>query len=539
MAVRTFYNYYRDYDAISPKAKKAASCVLSNPISKVKNEVSIFHSLVKAISYNWDDQGESSFANSKNKMLSTLSNLEASLSSYSQAEQAYVSLDKQLDLLKENTKKLYDKYKKEPRIEQYTYIDKYQINGVEYKKEVVRNDLFDADYREWEQSINKLHDKCHSMCESANEYINYLNSVNGTSVSSGSFSISFPNTQIVGMIDDLFDDWGSYGVDQNITHSVNYTIKDWSLIEPYLDLIYQKNSNFGLKYGWSLDNQDSFLNSSAFTEIGNILIDEFDGDLSKVSDILTGAFSRVPLSAYNDKEVVNYIISKYDYDEYESWRILDSMNNVGVCDYASFTSSILSEFKNKPEEFQKIFGFPMYVENDGKLVINDEMLMADIYISINSNSKISSKGQLVAGTNGEILSKNMRNLSDQYKIGCNSDTISQYFDSLDTKINYNCERVSVNNLGDDLSSYIDNCLNEDKQINIIVDCDETTFYSTDKDVYSPGTIKGNGYHQMYITLRDSNGVYLVNQGKKVYMLNKDLEEHAVAFDIVDIDLKGI
>lgn len=539
MDVRPFYNYYRDYDAISQKAKKAASCAINNPISKVKNEVSIFHSLVKAISYNWDDQGEACFLNSKNKMLSTLSNLEASLSSYTQAEQAYVSLDKQLDLLKENTKKLYDKYKEKPIIEQYTYIDKYQINGVEYKKEVVRSDLFDAAYREWGQFINNLHDKCHSMCESVNEYMNYLNSVNGTSVSSGSFSISFPNTQIVGMVDDLFDDWGSYGVDQNITHSVNYTIKDWSLIEPYLDLIYQKNSNFGLKYGWSLDNQDSFLNSSAFTEIGNILIDEFDGDLSKVSDILTGAFSRVPSSAYNDKEVVNYIISKYDFDEYESWRILDSMNNVGVCDYASFTSSILSEFKNQPEEFQKTFGFPMYVKKDGKLILNDEMLMADIYISINSNSKISSKGQLVAGTNGEILSKNMRNLSDQYKIGCNSDTISQYFDSLDTKINYNCERVSVNNLGDDLSSYIDNCLNEDKQLNIIVDCNETTFYSTDKDVYSPGTIKGNGYHQMYITSRDSNGVYLVNQGKKVYMLNKDLEEHAVAIDIIDIDLKGI
>lgn len=59
--------------------------------------------------------------------------------------------------------------------------------------------------------------------------------------------------------------------------------------------------------------------------------------------------------------------------------LLISINSVG-CGYAALTNSIFAQFTGKEEEFEEIFGFPMYTEDEnGNIDFNYEYLMLDIY----------------------------------------------------------------------------------------------------------------------------------------------------------------
>ena len=58
---------------------------------------------------------------------------------------------------------------------------------------------------------------------------------------------------------------------------------------------------------------------------------------------------------------------------------LATFNSVG-CGYAAAVNTIFVQFANRPDEFERIFGFPMYrVDSAGNIQLNFDFLMVDLY----------------------------------------------------------------------------------------------------------------------------------------------------------------
>ena len=64
--------------------------------------------------------------------------------------------------------------------------------------------------------------------------------------------------------------------------------------------------------------------------------------------------------------------------------ILDTVDSVGACSYAAMCNTIFQIYYNKPDEFQKTFGYPMYTVQDGKVGLNSNELLLDLYVWANT-----------------------------------------------------------------------------------------------------------------------------------------------------------
>ncbi|MDR1687865.1 MAG: C39 family peptidase [Clostridiales bacterium] len=81
-------------------------------------------------------------------------------------------------------------------------------------------------------------------------------------------------------------------------------------------------------------------------------------------------FMRELLPGKNDGQIEDY---------------LSTFNNVG-CGYVAMANTVFVQYANRPDEFEKIFGFPMYqIDGSGNISYNFDYLVVDLY---NSSGKI-------------------------------------------------------------------------------------------------------------------------------------------------------
>jgi len=89
--------------------------------------------------------------------------------------------------------------------------------------------------------------------------------------------------------------------------------------------------------------------------------------------------------------------------------ILNVMDSRGICTNADLCNAIFYEFSNSPEEFEKVFGYPMFIEDkDGNQLLNSAELLLDVYIYVNDkeNHKNYRMNYLLQGKNiNPILSE--------------------------------------------------------------------------------------------------------------------------------------
>ncbi|HIR49086.1 MAG TPA: hypothetical protein IAB35_03820, partial [Candidatus Faecimonas gallistercoris] len=68
-------------------------------------------------------------------------------------------------------------------------------------------------------------------------------------------------------------------------------------------------------------------------------------------------------------------------------KYLASINvNAGVCSYANVVNGIYIQFADKEQLFKEIFGYDMYCIENGKKIMNDQYLLADLYSYANQNN---------------------------------------------------------------------------------------------------------------------------------------------------------
>ena len=64
--------------------------------------------------------------------------------------------------------------------------------------------------------------------------------------------------------------------------------------------------------------------------------------------------------------------------------VMSTVDDAGACSYAATANEIFASFQGKEFEFEQKFGFPMYKTENGKVVLNSNELLLDMYVHCNS-----------------------------------------------------------------------------------------------------------------------------------------------------------
>ena len=92
-----------------------------------------------------------------------------------------------------------------------------------------------------------------------------------------------------------------------------------------------------------------------------------------------------------DREYMRELVRGYeeyaDYTDEDIEMLLMKLNSEG-CGYVAFANIIADEYRRKEEEFEKVFGFPLFLENvNGNTYVNYNRLIMDLYCASDNHNK--------------------------------------------------------------------------------------------------------------------------------------------------------
>ena len=100
------------------------------------------------------------------------------------------------------------------------------------------------------------------------------------------------------------------------------------------------------------------------------------------------------------KKMKRELMKEYNMSAFDTELLMKRLDSVGACSYAAAANDIISFFRYKPNQFEKVFGFPLYKKNSsGSYAINCARLLADMYIWFNSAEN---GGKLFYKENGKL-----------------------------------------------------------------------------------------------------------------------------------------
>ena len=118
-------------------------------------------------------------------------------------------------------------------------------------------------------------------------------------------------------------------------------------------------------------------------------------------------------------------------------KYLSSINSVGACSYSDVVNAIYNQFYGKEDLFKQVFGYDMYRIEDGKILMNDQYLLTDLYTYVNYDNE----GMFITdGITTKYIAK-----GDHSEQRFMSDLESGiYSDKLENFINYKIESQGLN-----------------------------------------------------------------------------------------------
>lgn len=223
---------------------------------------------------------------------------------------------------------------------------------------------------------------------------------------------------------------------------------------------------------------------------------------------------------------------------------LNAMNNVG-CGYVAVANYIYQAYLNKPDEFEKDFGFPMvYKDNNGKIKTSVNYLFTDIYCYSNKNDIVNGddkynfwnlKGRIFSNDPGySYEGSSKRNVgtypSDQIKM-LESDKYNNSNIELNIIKEYGFTVDNINNY-DDL---IKKTINDEKVIGLCAI--NYTLYPVDENNNRDNNLSPyvmiNAPHAMTITDVNQNGDYIVSTWGEKYALDPSSLDSTFGIAIVE------
>lgn len=270
-----------------------------------------------------------------------------------------------------------------------------------------------------------------------------------------------------------------------------------------------------------------------------------------------GVLANLNITDSTYKEIKEYL-KKLGFNNKDSHWIIQNLDSTGACSYAEFANEIFNSFKNKPQEFERIFGYSMYNQNGS---LNDSLLLIDLYTFI--NNKVNGGNLFTySNNNASILIKDTSNqqfLSNNIN-GKMKDTINKFLKSKDPNLNYEVEylghRLSktdtshidpstgktvfdnfdrltgkriLNNFDgqtgepilydvDSLKNSIVEALNNDKNVGLsIFNADHLNNFTMHSLVNGVNDVSTSGWdsgHAMFVTGANDQGIIVSSWGKK-------------------------
>lgn len=94
----------------------------------------------------------------------------------------------------------------------------------------------------------------------------------------------------------------------------------------------------------------------------------------------------------SDREYLRSLIHSYeeyaDYSDKEIEELLIKLNSEG-CGYVAFVNIIVDAYRRREEEFEAVFGFPLFLENaDGDVYADYNRLIVDLYCAADNHKKV-------------------------------------------------------------------------------------------------------------------------------------------------------
>ncbi len=167
----------------------------------------------------------------------------------------------------------------------------------------------------------------------------------------------------------------------------------------------------------------------SFFELSEGTFGNYGVDQGVVTDILENPDLKI------HKQIYNYI-HDLGFKQKDISKVMSMINETGACSYAAIVSAIMYQFKDNPEAFERIFGYPLKNE-DGTL--NDALLLTDIYIFVND---VENGGELFQKKNGKYRivdadTENQQYLSDV--LGTNEELVDLFLKSKNKSLSYDVE----------------------------------------------------------------------------------------------------
>ena len=340
-------------------------------------------------------------------------------------------------------------------------------------------------------------------------------------------------------LDDLFMELstginnGTYGVDQN-------AFKNLIIYEKKNDDWLKGQESFGeymQKYYPKINPTDIYnqlLNGNKFTQkIKNIYIEY----LTKNTDSYEEAFemfnkSFTPVKSDYYDRIVNKLMKK-GLSEEDAISYLSRINGDGACSYAAQANGIARFFADKEELFKEKFGFDLFIEVDGKKVINQHELLEDLYTYTNTKGH-TDKAKLFEEVDGKlrILSRNAR---DQVPLSnggtIETDIVRDYLKSKSSDFDFYSEtdvyvphrsgimKDSRNLKPIDIYNRIKQHLDDGYNVQLGIqktDTNQFTFYNTDGSINITTNIWGEGAaHAVFVTDITENEVIISSWGQRL------------------------
>ena len=246
------------------------------------------------------------------------------------------------------------------------------------------------------------------------------------------------------------------------------------------------------------------------------------------------------------KKMKQELMKEYNMSAFDTELLMERLDSVGACSYAAAANDIISYFRYKPNQFEKIFGFPLYtINSSGSYAINCARLLADMYIWFNS---VENDGKLFHKDDGKLKCDEYDFSKQNYVwIEWNRPRIEDYIRSKTSSIV--CENTYLSSLIRNMSNiYIENIkkitdivkaevawyLNFRMGVTLYIEKNNSNIRFIDTDtgeIYiSTFTWNEGAAHIVKVTEMTNTGFIVSTWGKRCLVPFEDLEK-SKGFDI--------
>ena len=223
--------------------------------------------------------------------------------------------------------------------------------------------------------------------------------------------------------------------------------------------------------------------------IGKIRLDDLSNFFSEARKatgtfgVDQGIFKKLNKNTLEYKQLINDLSKRYNMDKITVVRITDTIENYplgeqekmnpGICTYADACNILIDMFKDKPQDFEKAFGFKLYEQTPNGIKINQEKLLFDMYVTANLEEN---GGSLyVRRADGKIgFSNKSGTYYELQKYMQIPKNLENYLKTKFKNVNLNLEVIDTSNLTKENIIYnINKLTGEGKEVSLLCDATES------------------------------------------------------------------